>query len=317
MKDLMNKQNNLIGMFNEHSKLTFAKSTAMRYRREVERFEKYLEGPSKTLGMATSLDVRSFLSSGKQPSRYSWNMRLAALKALYTYLLQQEFVQENPAEAIERKDIPRRREVSPLALDEIFRLLEAVRIVSKPYLQSRNIALVMVLFHCGIRVQEAVSLRVEQVNFPKNLLLRVRTKGNNQLSVPLNAAVVAPLQEYLSQRNKLASNSDERALFISQQGKQLGVRSVQQLLTKAGLVSGLSSIDRPITPHLLRHSHATVLHRLGIGMQVIQDMLGHASIETTQRYVHADFAERQKASRCLADQWTAQQEALKTGQKHA
>ena len=295
----------LLAMFCTFTNRAYAASTASRYLKEVERFTAFLasrEEHDKDLLAVVAKDVRAFLSDDDDPSKYNWNMGLSALRSFYECLLREELVEKNPTDGIERQEVARRRDVAPLSLQEVFALIEAVQ-DTWGELKIRNEALVTLLFHSGLRVTEVVSLDVNQVDLENGLLVDVRAKGNNRLSVPLNQAVQGVLCNYLTDREQLTVEPDELALFLTHRGKRLSSRSVQRLLKRAGKAAGLSTERRPVTPHLLRHSHATVLHQLGVGMPVIQDMLGHASIATTQRYVHAGLAERKEASERLAAHW--------------
>ena len=164
----------------------------------------------------------------------------------------------------------------------------------------RNVALVTVLFHTAIRVSELVSLRLDQVDLSNRLLLDVRVKGDRHSSVAFNDVVAEALERYLAVRSEFRHAASSPALFLSQRGHQLSVRAVQELAAKLGEDAGMS---RSVTPHLLRHSSVTQLVELGTPMRVVQEIRGHASIRTAERYAHVSQGQRRNALTRLGASW--------------
>lgn len=225
-----------------------------------------------------------------EPSRSLWNGRLAALRAFYDFLYKTEVIQANPALKIDRMKV-NPKEPLPLSLDEFLSLVEAME-KAPLYYRSRNVALAQVLFHSALRVSEIVSLNLSQVDFDNYVFVNVRTKGGKWLSLPFNDLVAEALERYLKDRECLVPHEHETALFLSDRRQRLSTRAVQELLKSYGRGAG---INRTVTPHLLRHSGATELDELGVTLPVIQGILNHAHISTTQRYVHAKGTARRKA----------------------
>lgn len=135
------------------------------------------------------------------------------------------------------------------------------------------------------------------------LLLDVRAKGGKLLAVAFNDVVAEALEQYLAERPRLHPATDEPALFVSDRGNRLSIRTVQELVKRFGK---LATIRTPVTPHVLRHSSATRLAELGTPLRVVQEICGHASVTTTERYVHVNGNERRRAIDALAVRWREQ-----------
>ena len=280
--------------------------TVARYVGVVSEFEDFVAGRfggevaawAAVDASTLSVFIRRNMETAK-PSRTSWNGRLAALRSFYEFLVRNEVVAMNPALEVERqKEHP--REPVPLSLDEMLRLVEAIEWHAEPAYRARNVALVHVLYHCALRVAEVVSLDVSQVDFDNRLFLDVRRKGDRQLSAAFNDVVAESLEAYLIERRKIRVPAMEPALFLSDRRQRISVRTVQETVRRYGELAGLS---RSISPHLLRHSSATQLVDLGTPLRVVQEICGHASIATTQRYVHVNGGQRRRAVDELGLEW--------------
>lgn len=242
--------------------------------------------------------LRTHARRAGQASPATWNLGLAALRSFYGFLFEDEVIDINPALRIKRRKVKRGREPLPLSLDEFLSLVEGME-QGRPAHRSRNAAIAAVLFHCGLRVTELVSLDLAQVDFRNGHLLNVRIKGDKRLSADLNDEAIIALKRYLADRDRLHASADETALFLSDRGQRLSVRAVQEMVKVYAKRAG---INRPVGPHLLRHSFATVLDDEGIPVPVIQDMLDHESLATTRRYIHVRDRVRRQASDKLAQQ---------------
>lgn len=296
------------------------------YQREVRRRSSrtvgnYLPAVREFLGVATPTGdvdalrqvdkaaVLAFLrrpgAAGGSPTPPVWNMRLAAVRSLLGYLVDIEVLQVNVALLLDRQRVHSKERV-PLSFEELLRLVEAVADHSEPMYRLRNIAITLTLIHTALRVTEVVSLDLRQADFEHYLLLDVRAKGGKLLSVAINDVVADALQQYLVDRPRMHPRPAEQALFLSDRGRRLSVRTVQELVKRFG---ELAEIRTPVTPHVLRHSSATRLAELGTPLRVVQEICGHASVTTTERYVHVAGAERRRAIDTLATHWKSQAQA--------
>lgn len=208
---------------------------------------------------------------------------VSGIKAFYRYLLLEGIIKEDPSERIESPKIGRKLP-EVLTISEIDAMENAVDL-SKPE-GHRNRAMIEVMYSCGLRVSELVNLRISHIH-RKDEYVRILGKGNKERLVPIGSRALKEIDLYLPWRNLLPSidprNSD--ILFLNRNGKKLTrvmvFLIVKDLAEKAG-------IRKQISPHTLRHSFATHLIEGGADLRAVQEMLGHASILTTEIYTHVD-----------------------------
>lgn len=236
------------------------------------------------LSAITHLEISAFLReratiSGK-PSPAVWNMALSALRAFFAYLNHAEVLTMNPTLKLTRRKVASREKIPP-SLDEYVALLEAAE-ASAGRCRARNVAIVQVLFHTGLRVHELVSLDVDQIEWEARVFRDVPTKGAKWISAPFPDIVAQALEAYLLER-AARSEVSEGALFVSTRGARLSIRSVQLIVKALGEAAGIA---RSVTPHVLRHAFATELDDLGAELADVQASLGHRSRATTERYIH-------------------------------
>lgn len=265
-----------------------APSTRQRYLAVMDEFLTFLDGEfngAVALAAVEKAHLAQFLRQGTKsagiPSASVWNLRLSALRAFYDYLFEEEVVSVNPAKRIlwQETEAP---EPIPLSWEEYLALLEAAETSSAHY-RSRNVAIVQVFFHSMLRVSELTSLNLSTVDFERYLFRNVRIKGGKRVSVLFNDLTAGALSDYLADREHFCPIAGEDAVFLSDRGKRLSVRAVQELMATLATRAG---ITRRIHPHLLRHGGATELAELGIDIEKVQRQLNHESPLTTQHYVH-------------------------------
>jgi integrase/recombinase XerD len=208
---------------------------------------------------------------------------LSGVKAFFRYLLLEDIMAANPTQLVEAPKLGRKLP-EVLSLDEIDRLASAIDL-SKPE-GHRNKAMLEVLYSCGLRVSELVGLRFSDLNLDKGFI-RVIGKGNKERLVPIGGKAVKELQLYLDARRAASQeqrNADD-VVFLNRRGAKLTTVMVfliiKELAEKAG-------ITKTISPHTFRHSFATHLIEGGADLRAVQEMLGHASITTTEIYTHLD-----------------------------
>ncbi|MGQ9693748.1 MAG: tyrosine recombinase XerC [Thermodesulfobacteriota bacterium] len=234
------------------------------------------------------LMIRAFLSHlyQKRKKKSSLARKLAALRSFFRFLVDERILTTNPAEII---STPRQEKPLPtfLPVDEIFSLLEAVPVNN--VWSARDRAIFEVLYSSGLRVSELVGLNDEDVDFSLEII-KVVGKGRKERIVPVGAKALQALKIYLPQRDQLLASWSPKTsplpLFINKWGGRLTARSVARLLQKYIKKCGLM---RQISPHALRHSFATHLLDAGADLRAIQEMLGHVSLSTTQRYTHVSL----------------------------
>jgi integrase/recombinase XerC len=214
--------------------------------------------------------------------------KLSAIRSFYRYLLREGMVNTNPVASTSSPKLDKRLP-SFLTPEEVVRLLQAPDLSTPQGLRDR--ALMELLYASGLRVSELVNLDVEQVNFD-TYEIRVWGKGSKERVVLMGIPAAEALNTYLSQgRPKLLGDKRSRALFVNRYGGRLIARSVQRLLEK---YASLAGINKRVYPHLLRHTFATHLLDGGAGLRVVQELLGHASLSSTQIYTHVTKSQAKK-----------------------
>ena len=227
--------------------------------------------------------VRAFLQwlrASRSPATVA--RKLAAVKGLFRFLQGQRVIQSSPTAFIETPRLWHRLPQT-LHVEEIERLLGSVRAEG---LGLRDLAMLEILYGAGLRVSELVSLDLASCHFEARFI-RCIGKGNKERIVPLGRSAQAAIERYLIlERPRLvARRPDIQALFVNRRGARLTRQRVWQLLRRYA-AAGL--ITKAISPHTLRHSFATHLLERGADLRTVQELLGHASISTTQRYTHVD-----------------------------
>lgn len=257
------------------------------YRCDLADFIAYLKKCGKAdFSEVTRDDIIDFLGehkeNGMEPA--SLARRLVAIKVFFRYLAQEKFVPENITSVM---DSPKLWRILPefMSSREVEALMNVYAVNAKDFLAIRNRAILEVLYACGLRVSEVASLNVSSVN-AENGVIRVLGKGSKERIVPVGHLAVQALRRYLTKsRPNLLRSPDEPTLFLSQRGRKLNRERIWAIIKEAALQAG---IMKNIHPHTLRHSFASHLLENGADLRVIQEMLGHADIATTQIYTHVD-----------------------------
>ena len=214
--------------------------------------------------------------------------KLSAIRSFYRYLLREEIIATNPVEEASSPKLDQRLP-SFLTLEEVERLLNAPDL-STPQGQ-RDRALLELLYASGLRVSELVSLTLGQISLDTNEI-RVWGKGSKERMVLMGEPATEALRNYLEQgRPKLVGEKKNDALFLNRYGQRLAERQVQRMLQQYAKKSG---IGKRVHPHLLRHTFATHLLDGGADLRVVQELLGHARLSSTQIYTHVTKSQAKK-----------------------
>jgi len=253
--------------------------TCAAYRRDLGEFRTFLAAhggaAAADLQRIDHLLLRRYLAElHKRNQRTSIARKLSALRTFFRYLVREGALPANPAEAVAT---PKRNRYLPktLSVDEATALME--RGHGATLLALRDRAILELLYSSGLRVSELTGLNVGGLDLRENLV-RVLGKGRKERIVPVGRKAHEALRAYLEARGALG---DDQPLFVNQRGGRLTPRSVQRHLKVRLLKAG---VLKDISPHALRHSFATHLLDGGADLRAIQELLGHASLSTTQRY---------------------------------
>ncbi|MCL2012372.1 MAG: tyrosine recombinase XerC [Cystobacterineae bacterium] len=264
--------------------------TLKAYAADLRLASDYLYKQGVGFSKATHVHLRGFLGlqeACRAPATRA--RRVAALRMFFRYLVKAGKVAVDIGEKLKTPKVPKRLP-HILSVDEAFALVNAP--AEEKLLQSRDKAMWEMLYGGGFRVSELCGLDISGVDMRQGLV-RVLGKGSKERICPIHTPALASLQHWFAHREQLLKKrkKNTQALFLNNQGGRLSVRSVHRLLQayvqKLGLNAGLS-------PHSLRHSYATHLLAGGADIRAIQELLGHASLSTTQRYTQVSFELLQK-----------------------
>ena len=260
-----------------------SQNTVASYCSDIAMFLSYFEtkGRKVQAERLTSEDIKEYLASGRGCSRRSQARLLSALRSFYNWMVLEGMIRNNPCDKV---DMPKLGRYLPevLSEEEVFRIIDSVDICS--WQGCRDKAILEVLYGCGIRVSEAVGLKVSGLYF-KEGFVRVVGKGNKERLVPLNDMAADSLKTYLERRPEPASALDGELVFLNRFGRPLSRQSMFKMVKTQAL---LADVRKEISPHTFRHSFATHLVEHGADLRVVQEMLGHESVTTTEIYTHID-----------------------------
>ncbi|WAC55704.1 site-specific tyrosine recombinase XerD [Gordonia sp. SL306] len=265
-----------------------AANTVSSYRRDLGRYAHYLG--SRGIGSLTEVtenDVREFLvqlrrgepDTGSAPLADSSIARtLVAVRGFHKFAAAEGVVAADVAHAV-RPPRPARRLPKSLPVDEVLAILESAGAPDHPR-ALRDRALLELLYSCGARISEAIALDVDDIDATTRAV-RLCGKGGKERVVPVGGPAIDALEAYLVRGRPVLASRANPALFLNARGGRLSRQSAWQVLADAAARAGL---DKAVSPHTLRHSFATHLLDGGADVRVVQELLGHASVTTTQVY---------------------------------
>lgn len=254
--------------------------TVEAYRRDLTQFAAFLHqelGGELGIQQVSHLHIRRYLALlHKEQKKSSVGRKLAAIRSLFRFLLRRGEIAKNPAELV---STPKKEKKLPyhLNIDEVTTLVEAPR--GMDLLTLRDRAILETLYSCGLRVSELTGLNVGGIDLATGTV-RVMGKGRKERIVPVGSLAVRALDDYLLARNNPPYDAP---LFLNQRGGRLTRRSVARLVDQ--YMRHLTTMKKA-SPHTLRHTFATHLLEGGADLRAIQELLGHASLSTTQKYTH-------------------------------
>ncbi len=272
-----------------------ASRTVRAYRADLEQFAEWADARGLEPAGVGPKDVRAYVASLSErelaPSTSA--RKLAALRALFASQREHGVLAQNPAELV---SAPKRARNLPRVLKarEAATLLDAIP--ARGPLELRDRAMFELAYACGLRAEEVVSLGLGDVDHDAEQL-RVEGKGRKTRFVPAGEVALKALGEYVERGRPqlLEPASSEEALFVSKSGRRLGTSDVRRRLKGWARHSGVESTTGTISPHALRHSYATHLLDGGADLRSIQELLGHASVSSTQIYTRVESAKLKSA----------------------
>lgn len=254
------------------------------YMRDLKKLSIYLEKNNLALKDIKTEHIENLLADLYDQKIVARSIAriLSGLKSFFNYLELDGYIDINPTALIDSPQVGLKLPVT-LSIEEIDSILEVID-VSTPE-GTRNYAVIETLYSCGLRVSELVNLKFSDLFF-KEGFIRVRGKGNKQRLVPISEIAIQKIENYLHYRAKInVKKGNEDILFLSARGTAISRITIFHYVRKYSEEAG---IEKEISPHVLRHSFATHLLERGANIRVIQEMMGHEKISTTEIYTHLD-----------------------------
>lgn len=260
-------------------------NTVEAYSSDVEALLSYLEIQPADV---TTQNILDYLAVSDKLSKRSQSRQLSAFRSFFDWLVMEGDRKDNPCDAV---DTPKIGRYLPevLSEEEVSAIIDSVDVTK--WTGKRDKAILEVLYGCGLRVSEAVGLKISHVYLDEGFV-RVVGKGNKERIVPIGEMAVRAVREYLECRPDPVAPQFDDTMFLNKFGKALSRVALFNMVKKQAMAAG---VNKEISPHTFRHSFATHLIENGADLRVVQEMLGHESILTTEIYTHIDSSTWQKA----------------------
>ena len=259
----------------------YSENTIEAYKRDLNEYFLYLKENNKDYLNMDYESIRKYLSylTDKKNTNSTISRKISSLRGFYSYLRLNEFIKNNPFKLI---NLPKKEQILPRffyynELEELFNACD-----TSTSLGQRNLAILEVLYATGTRVSELINIKLEDINF-KEKQIKVLGKGNKERIVFLGEYAVDALQDYLNDGYLFLNRYNLDYVFLNHLGNKITRRGIEDILTK---LIKKTSIDKKISPHMIRHSFATHLLNEGCDLESVQEMLGHESISATAIYTH-------------------------------
>lgn len=254
-----------------------AQNTLEAYKRDLSEFEDFcISREIQSLNDVTRSDLNGFILwlHDEKLSPSSVIRKIASLRGFFKWLCANEYIKANPALTIEQPKIPKR-------LPKVVSVHEIEEILNQDLSKIQSVILEL-LYGCGLRVSELVNLKVTDINI-KAKYLECTGKGSKERIVPIGKKAIAALKKYLPKRTFTVNkfHIETARLLIDEDGRELTRQDIYNFISEQG-----KKIHKHISPHTLRHSFATHLIENGADLRVVQELLGHSDVSTTQLYTH-------------------------------
>jgi integrase/recombinase XerC len=263
----------------------YSPHTCSNYRRDLQRFQAYLE--QRAIDNWTGVDYNDVSGFAAQRHRQGRKSRtiareLSSIRSFYQFLIRCSVVAKNPALEVSapKSDKPLPKTCDPESLEQLLRVTD-----DHDELLLRDIAIFELIYSSGLRLAELVGIDLDDIDLTQQQLV-VTGKGSKTRHLPVGSKAVSAVQRWLRVRPNYCRDNDQKALFLSKPGNRISARNVQSRLNHLIRRQGLG---QKISPHVLRHSFATHLLESSSDLRAVQELLGHANIATTQIYTHLDF----------------------------
>lgn len=258
----------------------YSAETVKKYRETANKFDKFINKDFSEITENDIIHYISFLKTDKKLCPTTINTRLSALKSIFRYLYKSLMIPVNPFENIEHMKTEK-KVIRILTETQQQSLMMAALNMSRKY-RARNYMIVKIFLNCGLRLSEMEGLKIKNITLDENSLI-VRGKGNKERKLFFNDCTKQAILDYMENERPV---SDSEYLILSSRGTPLDKRTIEYVVSQALLKSGLAG--EGFTVHSLRHTCATMMMKNNVNPTIIQSVLGHKSLNTTQLYVHVD-----------------------------
>lgn len=263
-------------------------NTVSNYETDIEQFYEYIRGPERRpldVAAITHNEIRGFIAhlSRLGLKKSSTQRKLASIRSFYKYLYREGVVEMNPAKLVgsQKQEKP---QPGVLSVDDAILLVEAPEGDSITNLRDR--AILETFYSSGLRISELEGLDRADVDIEGGMV-KVHGKGNKERIVPLGSKAAQAVSEYMARQDAAQpGGTGTSPLFLNKFGTRLGVRGIRRVVDN---YSRIKCLPGKVTPHTLRHTFATHMLEAGTDLRSIQEMLGHASLSTTQKYTHLNI----------------------------
>lgn len=265
----------------------YSKNTVIEYDNDIIRFFNYID--INDIKKVKNIHVSKFLNhlitdEGISPS--TRNRKLFSIRSFFKYLVKYDYIKDNPTNGIDCAKTTKNKEPIYLKARQIKSLLLQIE-KDNSCNSIRNMAITKLFLYTGLRLSELVSLNIDDIDLD-NKQIKITGKGNKERIIPLHEEVIKSIKIYLNNRN-----DNINALFISTRDNRISKRQVQRMIKKYIMKTRIKNKEK-ITPHKLRHTFATMIYKQNKDLKVLQDLLGHESISTTEIYMHTDKQDKKK-----------------------
>ncbi|MBR0531047.1 MAG: tyrosine recombinase XerD [Bacteroidales bacterium] len=260
-------------------------NTVEAYTSDVDSFFSSVAAEPSTV---STQDILDYLAENARLSKRSQSRLLSSFRSFFDWLVMEGDRKDNPCDPV---DSPKLGRYLPevLSVDEVTSVIDSVDL--SKWTGKRDKAILEILYGCGLRVSEAVGLKISNVYLDEGFV-RVVGKGDKERIVPMGEMAAAAVREYMAVRPDPASPQYDDILFLNRFGKAISRVALFNMVKNQAMAAG---VNKEISPHTFRHSFATHLIENGADLRVVQEMLGHESILTTEIYTHIDSSTWQRA----------------------
>lgn len=266
-----------------------SKNTLINYKSDLVEFNKFIKEMEKEITEIERKDIENFQISLVDKNRAVRTIarKLTAIRMFYKYLTDVEIIERDPSEKVE---VPEEKYRKPnyMTIEEATRVIKATDEQEEPY-RSRDRLILTIAFTTGLRAEEITNIKLKDI---KESTLTVIGKGDKQRDVMLNSDTLTAIENYHKVRNNVTEY-----LFVSARNTHMSKRTIQYTVDKYIRLAGLDT--SLYSTHSTRHTSATIMHKNGVSIRALQEILGHANVSTTEMYTHVDTEQKQSAANVM------------------